>query len=171
MQKIKNEKGITLVVLTITIIVLGILIGVSLNFGLDSVDETVDNRLEADLQVIQQATITEYTKAQQLGYTNSNDRPINFVGTIVDTSTLSADVSWKIISNPVQKYKAYYELTPDDLANLGILNCEDTYILNYYTGEVYNKTKQVNSKGEILYVYSTKATHTQKENDAYNFID
>lgn len=165
----KNENGITLMVLTITIIVLVILLSVSLNFGIDSIDEATDRRLIAELQMVQQATITEYTKAKQLGYTKSNSKPDNFVGTKINILNLNniTNVEWKLTSEPEEAYKAYYELTPSDLEQLQILNCKNTYILNYYTGEVYNKTKKSTSTGEALYIYATEQNHTLNEKDSF----
>ena len=173
MQKIKNENGVTMVALIVTIVVLFIIIGISFNSGLDSVDETIDETLKSEIQMIQQVAISEYIKAKELGYINSNERPVNFVGKIVSVSSLptNTNIVWQISSNPEQKYKAYYELTPSELESMGVLRVEDTYILNYYTGEVYNKTQEKTSTGELLYIKATGNSHIEKEVDDTSFND
>jgi len=169
MQKIKNESGITLIVLVITIIVLMTLTIVTINGGITSIKENQNAVLQVELQMIQQVAISEYTKAKQLGYTNSEDIPLNYVGTPIEVSELPEGIDWIADEEPPEKkYKAYYELTPDDLKKLEILNVEDTYILNYYTGEVYNKTKEKTSDGKKLYVKTTEVPNLKEDNDSFN---
>ena len=52
------------------------------------------------------------------------------------------------------KGKEYKELSISDLEKLGVTNEEDTFIVNYKTGEVINATKKVTESGKALYVYS-----------------
>ena len=56
-----------------------------------------------------------------------------------------------ILKGEIQDYK---ELNTTDLENLGISKDNDTYIVNYKTGEVINKTKLTTKSGKILYTYS-----------------
>ena len=49
----------------------------------------------------------------------------------------------------------YKQLDSQSLKQLGITNDVDTYIVNYNTGEVINKTQFENFE-EILYVYSVE---------------
>ena len=56
-----------------------------------------------------------------------------------------------ILKGKIQDYK---ELNTTDLENLGISKDNDTYIVNYKTGEVINKTKLTTKSGKILYTYS-----------------
>lgn len=55
MQKIKNNKGITLISLILTIIVMLILTATSLTIGYQSLNNTSDNTKLSDIQMVQQA--------------------------------------------------------------------------------------------------------------------
>jgi Tfp pilus assembly protein PilE len=98
MQKIKYEKGVTLVALVITIIVILILAGVTVNLSIDSVSSTRDRNLQSELEMIQQAIVTEYTKALELGNISETDVvPSNFIGeqiTGIPTATLLDGATW-----------------------------------------------------------------------------
>ena len=175
MQKMKNSKGVTLIVLVITIIVLLIIAGISINLGIDSLDDSVDKKLKSELILVQQACIVEYTKAKQLGYLeNITVKPDNFIGTEISISDLpdfeNNSDEWLLEEEPSEKYKEYFELDPEDLDKLGILDSEYTYIVNYYTGEVYNKTIKVSSEGENLYIKSTATHQTNENEDDTNFV-
>ena len=170
MLKIKNEKGITLIVLAITIFVLMIILSISINFGTNSVEFTKDKKLKSELEMLQQACISEYTKAKELGYLeDANTKPANFVGTEVTVANLPVQSDgWVLNSEPIEVYKKYFRLTPKDLGLLNILNTEYTYIVNYYTGEVYNETVQVNSAGNALYISSREIVNSTEDLESYN---
>lgn len=91
MQKIKNEKGVTLVALVITIVVTIMLASITMTLGMDSVNSTKDRKLQSELQMVGQATITEYSKALELNYIEDdpNGIPHNFIGDPIDISTVS----------------------------------------------------------------------------------
>lgn len=178
MQKMRNEKGITLTALVITIIVFTLLTSVSINIGTDSINSTKDRNLQSELQIVEQAAISEYSKAVELGkiHEGTNDIPSNFVGekiSGVPAITLSNGNSWYFASNPneAKGYKSYFRLTPELLEKLEIKNSEHTYIINYYTGEVYNETKQKASTGEDLYIKANKATITMPTDDNTSFVN
>ena len=64
--------------------------------------------------------------------------------------------NWQIQKQDSSKpYKFYYTLTPDDFIKLGITEVNDTYIVNYSTGEVYNNTTKTTVSGDILYKSAT----------------
>ncbi len=177
MLKMKNENGITLVVLVVTIIVMLIIAGISINMGTDSVNSTRDRKYQGELEVIQQACITEYTRAKKLGYlvedSETVNPPANFVGTMLTYSDISGIDFGKTVSSDgrscfllngnqaiiegnenYRAYKNYFRVDSKQLEQLGVLDAEDTYIINYYTGEVYNETKKVSSEGYPLYIIS-----------------
>lgn len=168
MQKIKNQNGITLLNLVITVTVLGVLATVSIGVGSNIVGKTTKNLLRAELSVVQQAIIAEYSKAEKLGYTNLSEIPENFKGTKIDLTDLPTTItSWKITENPDEAYKAYYELSPKNLEELNIANSKYTYIVNYYTGEVYNKTMN----DANLYIYKAKIERKEQQEDNESFND
>lgn len=127
----KNNKGITLVALSITVIVLLIIASISITgvvINLSSIDENI---VESELTVLQNAILQRYTK-----YTVSQN-PSILVGSTV-TALTATDWSNLGITN-TQNYK---QLSVSDLANLGIDNYKTDfiYIVNYVNGDVIIKT-------------------------------
>lgn len=173
MLKMKNQCGITLISLAVTVIVLMIILNITVNSGKDSINSTRDRKMQAELEMIQQACISEYTKAKQLGYLeNSTQVPANFVGTIIDVENLpEQSIGWFFDNNPEEAYKKYFELTPEDLEVLNILNSDYTYIVNYYTGEVYNETKENSSEQTPLYIKSVITNQENSSGDTTSFTD
>ena len=176
MQKMKNEKGITLTALVITIIVFTILAGTTIKMGMDSVNSTRDRNLQSELQIVEQAAISEYSKAVELGKIEEGVIPNNFIGEPISgipTITLNNGNNWYFSSNPSEAtgYKSYFRLTPEHLEELEIKNSDYTYIINYYTGEVYNETKQTASTGEDLYIKANKATIITPNEDTSSFVE
>lgn len=173
MLKIKENNGVTLTALVITIIVLMIILSITINLGMDSINSTKDRKLQAELEIVQQACISEYTKAKELGYLEKDEIPSNFVGTEVPFSSLPTNSKgWALTGSETEKYKKYFRLTPEDLEILSILNSEHTYIVNYYTGEVYNETKKNSSEGVPLYIRSVSEHQTDSSaSDNTNFVD
>ena len=180
MQKIKKSEGITLITLVVTIIVFMIILTIIIDNSLDSSKESRDKKLEAELQIIQQACIIEYQKAKELGYikedsgaTSEENIPDNFIGTVIPVNELpSVDGAWVLTSEPNEGYKKYFELTPDDLKQLSISDSKYTYIVNYYTGEVYNATRK--NKQEVeepLYIKSSINREKPAKSVDTNFID
>lgn len=177
MQKINNQKGITLTALIITIVVFIIIFKITIDLGSDSINSTKDRRLQSDLQMVQQVAVSEYYKAVKLGkiQEGSTDIPSNFIGTKIDgipPINLSGN-TWHFSSNieEAKGYKSYFTLTPEDLEKLELKNVEHTYIINYYTGEVYNTTIQTSSTGKDLYIKANKATISTPTEDNTSFID
>lgn len=155
MQKMRSQKGITLAIMIITVVVLIILVRITMDIGLNSVSETEDRKLQSELQMVGQATITEYSKAMQLGYISDDGSiPSNFVGIqLTDDASGNDDKdqtkrpiltggAWALEMYEATGYKSYFRLTPEMLKKLDIENTKHTYIVNYYTGEVYNETKK-----------------------------
>lgn len=151
----KNQKGITLISLVITIVVLLILISISTNTGVNNAKESRDSAVKAELQVVQQAAFQKYAK-----YNLTGDQSILPGNSYSDFTKLN-----EIIEQIKEKTGITIELKDDDANNyylldisslqaLGITNTEDEYIVNYITGEVINKTRLATTKSkEPLYIY------------------
>ena len=64
MQKIimmeKNNSGVTLVALVVTIIVLFIILGITLNYGLSELHDVSNKKMESELGIIQEAIMQRY---------------------------------------------------------------------------------------------------------------
>lgn len=146
---VKSEnKGITLIALTITIVILLIIAGITITGSITGVDESKTNKLLTELDMVQHAVLERYTK-----YSLTKDEDL-LVGTQTSSLPSIGDNNWQIQS-PSKPYEYYYTLVPEDLNMLGITNTEDTYIVNYSTGEVYNNTTKTTVSGDILYKSAT----------------
>lgn len=151
-----NQRGVTLISLVITIIVLLILISVSTYTGVGNSQETKENARKTELHVVQQAIMQKYTK-----YIATGDQEILKGTAYADSTELEAlinEIKEQIgvtIELKDDEPSDYYLLDKTSLAELGITNTEDEYIVNYKTGEVLNKTQLVNTRSkEPLYIYS-----------------
>lgn len=148
-MNIRKNKGITLVALVITIILLIIISGISIT-------GTVKNQKEAEtvtqieeLNMIQQAILQRYTKSQL----TKEELP----GTKIDKQQVEAiisEINTTAGTNINLKGTEYFQLNNEDLEKIGITGKEDIYIVNYKTGEVINNTIKVTNSGEALYIYS-----------------
>lgn len=191
----KNENGITLSALVITIIVIFILASISINYGVDTLNESKAKTLEASLEMVEQAVAEQYVKATELSLLNvktTSEQPATFVGTIIKANDLpqiagsdsivfqkKEELAGKTNAD-ITYAESYYRLTPTDLEKLKIESDDDTkytYIVNYSTGEVYNETKQKTSLGKTLYYagktgnQSPAATENEKGTDNTSFTE
>lgn len=154
MEKNKQEKGITLVILSIIVIALMIIAGVAIYSGIYDVDSTIDKKLNGELKMVQYAVLQQYAKYKTtlqdncIIYTeNYDDKIENFMKQNYSNNTL-------VLSTKNERdeiYKKYYLITPDDLISIGVQDSEYSYIINYYTGEVMNAEKFTTSMGNFLY--------------------
>lgn len=190
----KKESGITLAALVITIIVIFILASISINYGVDTLNESKAKNLAAAVEMVEQAIAEQYIKATELNLLgikkSEGNQPSVFVGTIVNPNelpTISDSIEFQLKAdleakneNDITYDESYYRLTPTDLEELKIESNEDnqyTYIVNYSTGEVFNETEKQTSKGDILYYAgktgnkSPEAEENEKGSDTVNFTE
>ena len=157
---LKSQKGITLMALVITIIVLLIIAGIGIgeiagNTG--DIKQTEDVLALSELKKIQQAVLENYIKYKQLGNGNL------FIGDSVENSIAQQELdeikpgeSLKANTQDNNLENKYYKLTAGKLKLLGLnnINNKDEYIVNYSTGEVFNITKKKTAQNEALYIYA-----------------
>lgn len=130
----KKENGIAIVTLVIIVIVLLILAGVSAVIGKNSIKTYKDNILLSEAREVQSVINSQYQK-----YLAVKDTQL-LLGTKCDKNgTLS-------------EYGEYYLLDTSTLEKLGLKNPKDTFIVNYSTGEVINKTTPKDSNGKSIYL-------------------
>ena len=163
MNKRKN-KGITIISLTITIILLLIIASITVSIGMNSLKDSKENLKLSELNMVQQAVLENYTKYK----TTNND--IYILGNQVsysDMQTLISEINSKNttgenITLKVSDYTSgaldisiyYYELSQEDLEKMRISDTDETYIVNFSTGEVINKTLKVTGSGKPLYTHA-----------------
>lgn len=155
-MNIRKDQGITLMVLVITIILLLIISGISITGTLRGHEETEEASEISELNMIQHAILERYTKAQLTKETlPGTDIEKDQVQKIIDEiKNESNNESNEQISLKGKEYKRLYTT---DLNNLGIKKEEDTFIVNYKTGEVINETKKTTKSGKALYIYAKKS--------------
>lgn len=196
---IKNEKGITLTALVITIILMFILVGTGVNVSTTSLRDAKYNKWETELGIIRQATLEKYSMAEAVNQTKNTTSPEGenksefWIGTPIapeelleiaklsDYSNSDANATTQACLDAFEDYAEqenilyqedyYYLLEKNDLTQLGIDQSKHKYIVNYKTGEVYNITKQL-PDSQLLYLPTTlSSTSSQSTEDTTNFND
>lgn len=159
-EKLKSEKGITLVALVITIIVLMIIATVSIGASTGikgNIQSAKNNVAISELSQVQQAVLETYIKYKQTGNETylvgtelTYSQAENYLKEL-DTKLTLKQEDYDTQEN-VTKEKPYYQLSKENLESIGIKNTEDVYVVNYETGEVFNYTLKTTGGGEILYI-------------------
>ena len=146
-----NEKGITLVALTITVIVTLIIASVSITVSLDNAKKSRESIAKSELGMVGNAIVQTNTK-----YEIAKEDPNNSIGKKIEQSQydeINAVLQTKSLSLKSNQVGDYILLEPEKgLKQIGINNTEDTYIVSFKTGEVFNYTKKKTNEGTILYV-------------------
>lgn len=149
MYKFKTQKGITLVSLVITIIILLIISSIGVNLGINGINNTKDSKLEAELNMVQHAILEQYTK-----YKTTRD-VVYLVGNKMTEEQLNGiteELGITLVNIPnTYSNKEYYKLDKASLKEIGIQDTNDEYIINYISGEVINITKKRLSDNTPLY--------------------
>lgn len=144
-----NTNGITLVALTITIILLLIISGISITGTLKGHEESKETKQFAELNMIQHALLERYTQAQ----ITKETLPGNVIEK-TEVQTLINDINATSKTSITLKGTEYKQLDEKSLEDLGIKGEKDIFIVNYKTGEVINKTQKTTKSGKALYIYS-----------------
>lgn len=146
-----NEKGITIVALIITVIVLLILAGVSINIGLNGMESVENSKLASELNMVQHAVLQQYTK-----YKTTKDISYIQIGekiTLEQANQYAKEVGVELVSiADTYSNKEYYLLNKESLSSIGIQDSNYEYIINYISGEVMNITVKETSNNSPLYI-------------------
>ncbi len=155
---LKNEKGITLIALVVTILVLLILAAITINVGKQSIKDAREDTLLSELGMVQNAVLQRKTKADLTDEAYPGDKvdiaTVNSVIAEINSQQIGENI--KLKDNSAGKDNNYYLLTTSNngLNNLGISKSENEYIVNYETGEVINFTTKVTESRKPLYIYA-----------------
>lgn len=124
----KNNKGITIIALVITVIVLAILAGILVVSSIQTVDYTKENKFIAELKVIREK-VNIASKEISLGSTVYNDvgKDINTLSTDMRTNILNIFTKCGISAEQQANYK-YFDTT--ELEKLGIYNIEHNVLID-----------------------------------------
>lgn len=167
--KMKSNKGITLIALAVTIIVIIIIASVGTYSGVQALRDSKEDAQLSEVRMIQQAVLENYTKYKTTGndmYLRGKKVEFQDAKNLIDEineKSSEENIEMKIHGNPQNGYHqsqyvreiAYYELMDEDLKQMGISQVEGgTFVVNYITGEVINQKLKVTRTGKPLYVYS-----------------
>ena len=159
---INSEKGITLLALVITIVVLIILASITVNIGKEGIKESKEDAMLSELAMVQNAILQRKTKADL----TQEDYPGETIATaginleeVIEEINDNRASGEEEISKKDSDNNHYYFLSTENggLEALGITNSEDAYIVNYDTGEVINYTTKLTGTGKPLYIYAREA--------------
>lgn len=159
---INSEKGITLLALVITIVVLIILASITVNIGKEGIKESKEDAMLSELAMVQNAILQRKTKADL----TQEDYPGETIATaginleeVIEEINDNRASGEEEISKKDSDNNHYYFLSTENggLEALGITNSEDAYIVNYETGEVINYTTKLTGTGKPLYIYAREA--------------
>ena len=137
----KNENGITLLALVVTITVMAI-IGMTVFYEVNRIDKEIDDDvLIAELKTVYHIVLQEWNKKLTLG----DDYTLKGIK-VTDLATHNVNLGFELATS-----NTYYELTPNNLNSIGAKNTTSKYLVCYETGEVANISYYKTSDGEILY--------------------
>lgn len=153
----KKEKGVTLISLVVTIVIIIILAGITLKIGSKDTKFAEDNAALTEIAMVQNAILQRKTKVELTGE--------NYPGVIISQSGIDINSVIKEMNSKKSKDENNIQLQDENLDNyyflstsnggleeLGITNSDSDYIVNYKTGEVINYTNQVTKNGKLLYI-------------------
>lgn len=150
MRNFKENKGITLIVLAIAVIVLLILATVTIYNGTIGIDDAEDGKLQAEVQMVQHAVLEQYV---QFNLTKNTKYLVGDKLDLSQAQQIAQEMGITLVDIPnTYNNRDYYRLTKEHLAQMGITNAEDQYIVNYVSGEVMNFTRKKDSAGRPVYV-------------------
>jgi len=160
-MNIRNENGVTLLVLVVTIIIMIIIAAISINYGLSPVHSTKDTVVESNLHMIQQKVLEEYSKKNLNGEAQKYlGKPLTFdeVQAIKDSETIAL-----LKGNNRTNYEnmtPYYKLTADTLKSMGVeVQDDQEYLVDYENGEIWDITNKFYQDGET-YAYLSGITNS-----------
>lgn len=165
-KNLQEKSGITLIALSVTIVVLTILAGVSIGAskGMKSnINRSKEITAMSDASKIQQAVIETYIKYRQMKnstflkgtkitYAEAKSIESNFKE--IDSSIcLKETLNYDEIEG-IEDGIYYYKLTKSDLEALGLSNIDskDEFVVNYSTGEVFNISNPKTALGNAVYL-------------------
>ena len=148
MKKI-NQKGITIVSLVITIIVLAILASITVYTGGNILKKTNLQNINTNMMLIQAKT---KTIAEQAKF---NKDTTSYKGQKISELQGNSKISALVASGTIEDQEKYYLLSQDDLNRMGLekINIEEGYIVNYDTDEVIY-VKGFEANGTVYYKLS-----------------
>jgi Tfp pilus assembly protein PilE len=140
---ISNQKGITIITLAVTIIVMVILASVTVNAGTNIIKKANLQNINTNMMLIQAKTKTIEEQAK------FNNDTSGYKGTKIANITSNQLIENLISNNIIDDEENCYLLAQSDLNAMGLekIDIEDGYIVNYDTNEIiYVKGFEANNQ-------------------------
>lgn len=153
----KNQKGITILSLVITIVILIIISSVTVYTATSVIKQAELQTINTNMMLIQAKT---KTIAEQAKFNNDNS---NYKGTIISDVSGNAKIDDLINKGIIDDVNKFYLLSKDDLTNMGLdkIDIEDGYVVNYETEEIIY-VKGFENDGETYYKLTNMKTVVAK---------
>lgn len=145
----KNQSGITMITLAVTIIVLLILSGIGITIGTNAIRTSQDSKLVSEVAMVQHAVLEQYSKYQT---TKDSSYLIGNKLQLAEVNQYASELGITLVTIPSgYANQDYYRFDKASLLEIGIKNTDDEYVINYISGEVMNITKKKTSENIPLY--------------------
>ena len=131
-NKINSEKGITIVSLVLTIVVLGVLTAVTVNAGGSILKQVQLQNINTNMMLIQAKVKTISEQA------NFNKDTSIYKGNVVSDVSGNKNVQKLVEDGVIDDTSKYYVLWQEHLKDMGLekIDVEDGYVVNYDTQEI-----------------------------------
>lgn len=153
----KEQKGITIVSLVITIVILIIITSVTVYTSVSIIKQANLQTINTNMMLIQAKT---KTIAEQAKF---NKDTSNYKGTLISDISDNQKILKLIDNGVIDDASKYYLLSNEDLQDLGLqkIDIEDGYVVNYDTEEVIY-VKGFENEGTTYYKLSELRNVTAK---------
>lgn len=127
-----NQKGITIISLMITVVVLIIITSATVYTGTSIIKKATLQTINTNMMLIKVKT---KTIAEQAKF---NKDTSNYKGTVISDITGNKDIDKLLNNNIIEDTQKHYLLSKEDLTSMGLdkIDIEKGYIVNYETEEV-----------------------------------
>lgn len=127
-----NEKGITIVSLVLTIVVLGVLTAVTVNAGGSILKQVQLQNINTNMMLIQAKVKTISEQA------NFNKDTSIYKGNVVSDVSGNKNIQELVDNGVIDDTSKYYVLWQEHLKDMGLekIDVEDGYVVNYDTQEI-----------------------------------
>jgi len=128
----KNERGITMVSLVITMVVLGIITGITIFTGMGIIKQVELQTINTNMMLIQAKVKTIAEQAKFNKDTN------NYLGDLVSEISGNDDIDELIEVGVIEDSSKCYLISQSDLNNMGLnqVDIAEGYVVNYETEEI-----------------------------------
>ena len=134
------KKGISLIILVITIIIMLIISAMVIGNGINMTSDVEYIRFEKEIEIIEKAVKKSYLKDKIYGV-----KPSVYATDITNTISLINNTHGLVLDED-----NIYVINEQDLKNMGITNIKGEYIVDYQKGYVFS-LQGIENEGEIIY--------------------